>query len=103
LKNLKINKFTGLPASFDDFSLFSSEEKIKNIIIKQVKRKKFITILQEVVSDENAVLLKKKLGCNGFRDEGRLCLQGDHKVKIRNVLRELNLADENLIIKHASK
>lgn len=86
----EIDKITGLPKELLDFEKLGKEEERIKVRVIQRRFKKLVTIVTGIQSEnelkELAKTLKKKLACGGTVKDGEIELQGDHKVKVKEIL-----------------
>ena len=93
----------GLPQDLCVCETIAREQ--QKIIVKLEKRKfgKKYTIVKgirkEANVDEIFRKLKNKLACGGTAKSGQIELQGDHKVRVKQVLLELGFPDETIEVK----
>jgi translation initiation factor 1 len=91
--------------SFDEFSeiLETLDKEQKRIKIRIEKRKfgKDVTIIEGVSDDvapEIARTLKTKLACGGTYKNGKIELQGDHRVNVKNILIGMGYPESNISV-----
>lgn len=81
-----------------------AKESVKIKVYTERKRfGKIATIIDGITEDANPKLLAKKLktklACGGTYKSNRIELQGDHKRKIRELLKEAGFSDEQIEIR----
>ncbi len=54
---------------------------------------------KEIDLDELAKKLKSKFACGGTIKDGRVELQGDHKLKVKDFLATIGFAPETIMVK----
>lgn len=90
----------GLPKELCTCGLREREERKINIFIEKRKFNKPITIVEGVAEDGKNLSkqLKSKLACGGTFKNERIELQGDHRVKMRELLVKLGYDNEKIEI-----
>jgi len=90
----------GLPKDICSCTALEKEtaQKIK-VTITKAKFRKFVTAIDGI--EKNAIErvgkeLKQTLACGGTVKDGRIILQGDHRVKIKKMLVALGYPEENV-------
>lgn len=83
--------------------LESLDKEQRKIRIRSEKRKfgKDVTVIEGVSEDvapELTKQLKSKLACGGTYKNGRIELQGDHKLSAKEILTSMGYPEENIII-----
>ncbi len=90
----------GLP--FDLCACITIEREAQKIRISTEMRRfqKPITIVEGIVDNAKEVAkeLKSKLACGGTIKEGHIELQGDHKIKAKEILIKLGYSDNQIEI-----
>ncbi len=88
----------GLPKNLCACEEISKESQRINVILKKVKFRKWITIIQGLEDHETAKnlekVLKKKFACGGTVKGNKIELQGNHKKNIKKVLLEQGFKEE---------
>lgn len=94
----------GLPKDLCVCEIIAKENQLIEVSIEKKKFGKKYTIINGIDTKEIDVesLLKKlksKFACGGTVKEGRIELQGDHKLKIKDTLTKLGFAPETIVVK----
>lgn len=92
----------GLPKDICSCATLEKEtaQKIK-VTITKAKFRKFVTVINGI--EKNAIErigkdLKQTLACGGSVKDGQIILQGDHHMKIKNILVKLGYPEENISV-----
>ena len=91
----------GLP---QEMCVCSAIEKVENIIKVTVEHRKFnkpITIIENIPESnmkELLKMLKTKLACGGTYKDRHIELQGDHKQKVKEILKKAGYKEEQIEI-----
>jgi len=93
----------GLPLEICACKVLEREEAEK-IKIYTTKKKfgKLVTLIEGIKGselDKTAKELKRKLACGGTAKGGVITLQGDHKNKLKGLLKELGYLEESINVK----
>jgi len=93
----------GLPQDLCVCETIAREQQKITVSIEKRKFGKKYTIVKgirkEANVDEIFRKLKNKLACGGTAKSGQMELQGDHKVRVKQVLLELGFPDETIEVK----
>ena|SRR3989338_134587 len=93
----------GLPQDLCVCETIAREQQKITVSIEKRKFGKKYTIVKgirkEANVDEIFRKLKNKLACGGTAKSGQIELQGDHKVRVKQVLLELGFPDETIEVK----
>lgn len=80
----------------------AKEEKRIEIYVEKRSYGKSITIVENVSDDMNpkeiTKTLKTKLACGGTYKDGKIELQGSHKVRVRELLMGMGFSEEQLAV-----
>ena len=95
-----IDPITGLPKElFDIKDIEKEQEKIK---VRTIQRRfgKFVTIISGFEEKDRAKemgkILKKKLACGGTVRGTEIELQGEHKTKVKEILKQNGYREEHI-------
>ena len=104
----KICDVCGLPEELcacDDFA-----REIQAVKVFTVRRRfgKLMTIIEGIDEHEIDIkdltkTLKAKCACGGTAKNGQIELQGDHKVRVKEVLSEMGFSSDNIEIRDSKK
>ena len=89
----------GLPKSLCVCTVIETEAKAIKVYVAERKFKKPMTIVEGIDKKSGKSIskqLKRKLACGGTYKEGRIELQGNHKARIKELLKGFGF-DENQI------
>jgi len=97
---VEVCKVCGLPKDLCvcDVILKEGTQKIK-VYTEKAKFRKFVTVIEGVEKSqigEVTKYLKKKLACGGSKKDNQIILQGDHKKKVAQLLKELGYKEEQI-------
>jgi len=91
----------GLPKSLCVCKVIEREEKAIKIYTTIRKFKKPITIIEGIDEKSGKAVskeLKRKLACGGTFKEGKIELQGNHKGRIKELLKEMGYDEKQIEI-----
>jgi translation initiation factor 1 (eIF-1/SUI1) len=94
-ENLSIDEFSEILETLD------KEQKRIKIRIEKRKFGKDVTIIEGISEDsapEVARILKTKLACGGTYKNGKIELQGDHRINAKNILISMGYPESNITI-----
>jgi len=94
----------GLPKELCVCESIAKETQAITIELEKKKFGKIYTVIsgldeKEIDLDELAKKLKSKFACGGTIKEGRIELQGDHKLKVKDFLATIGFAPETIMVK----
>jgi translation initiation factor 1 len=94
----------GLPKELCVCESIAKETQAITVELEKKKFGKIYTVIsgldeKEIDLDELAKKLKSKFACGGTIKEGRVELQGDHKVKVKDFLATMGFAPETIMVK----
>ena len=97
----EFDPYGGLPPELRDE--IAKEELLIRIRVEKRKWGREVTIIEGINDPaldlkEIAAKLKSKLACGGTAKNGRIELQGNHKLRVRELLVELGFPEENILI-----
>jgi translation initiation factor 1 len=90
----------GLPVELCVCSAIEKVEQKIKIFVEQRKFKKPTTIIEGITDNTKDILkqLKTKLACGGTFKDNRIELQGDHRSKLKDLLKKLGYREEQIEI-----
>jgi len=91
----------GLPVDLCACEVLEKEEKKIKVFVERRKFNKPITIIEGVTNrgDEIASQLKQKLACGGTYKKGRIELQGDHRNRLKDLLKSFGFEESRIEIR----
>ncbi len=94
----------GLPKELCVCESIAKETQAITIELEKKKFGKVYTVIsgldeKEIDLDELAKKLKSKFACGGTIKDGRVELQGDHKLKVKDFLATIGFAPETIMVK----
>ena len=94
----------GLPKELCVCESIAKETQAITIELEKKKFGKIYTVIsgldeKEIDLDELAKKLKSKFACGGTIKEGRIELQGDHKLKVKDFLATIGFAPETIMVR----
>lgn len=94
----------GLPKELCVCESIAKETQAITIELEKKKFGKVYTVIsgldeKEIDLDELAKKLKSKFACGGTIKDGRVELQGDHKLKVKDFLVTIGFAPETIMVK----
>jgi len=93
----------GLPKELCVCESIAKETQTITVLLEKKKFGKIYTVIsgcddKEIDMDELAKKLKAKFACGGTIKEGRIELQGDHKLKVKDFLVAMGFAPETIMV-----
>lgn len=94
----------GLPKELCVCESIAKETQAITVELEKKKFGKIYTVIsgldeKEINLDELAKKLKSKFACGGTIKDGRVELQGDHKLKVKDFLATIGFAPETIMVK----
>lgn len=94
----------GLPKELCVCESIAKETQAITIELEKKKFGKVYTVIsgldeKEIDLDELAKKLKSKFACGGTIKDGRVELQGDHKMKVKDFLATIGFAPETIMVR----
>jgi len=93
----------GLPLEICACEALVKEEASRIKVFTTKKRfSKLVTIIEGLGASElekTAKVLKTKLACGGSSKEGFIVLQGDHKMKVKNILASMGYNEKSIDVR----
>ena len=94
----------GLPKELCVCESIAKETQAITVELEKKKFGKVYTVIsgldgKEIDLDELAKKLKSKFACGGTIKDGRVELQGDHKLKVKDFLATMGFAPETIMVK----
>lgn len=88
----------GLPVDLCACAAIDREEQKIRVFIEKRKFNKPITIIEGITDNarDMASQLKSKLACGGTYKNGHIELQGDHRIRIKEILAKLGYSEDQI-------
>jgi translation initiation factor 1 len=91
---------TGLPKELGISEVLDKEGATKiRVYTTKKKFRKLVTVIEGIDKSQlhqTTKELKHKLACGGTSKEGLVILQGDHKKKVKDILKSLGFPEDNI-------